>query len=100
MEKKKCPFGKCSKCVWFREFRLTNNETGEIKLFEQCGIEVLLSSIPDISRAVDGCQQASNEARNRTIELQGQHESFMRGINHAIRNNQTDIGAEKQLSPG
>ena len=71
-KKKKCPGGKCERCIWFREFRYTNEETGEHKVLEGCGIEHLLDAIPQIYRSIDGCQTAANEARNRIMEIQQQ----------------------------
>lgn len=65
---KKCPFGKCEKCIWWREFRFTNDVTGEHKLEMKCGIEMLLISIPQISGSIDGLQQGVNESRNRSEE--------------------------------
>jgi len=35
----------------------------------RCGIEVLLEYIPKIVGAVDGCQQAANEARNYVFTM-------------------------------
>ena len=76
--KKKCPGGKCEKCIWFREFRMTNEKTGEHKVIEKCGIEYLLEAIPQIYRSVDGCQTAANEARNRAVEVKQMLKSLER----------------------
>ena len=66
--KKRCPFGKCEKCIWYREFRYTDKSTGKHELKMNCGIEIILEAIPQIAGSIDGLQGGVNEARNRSIE--------------------------------
>lgn len=68
MSKKKCPFGKCDKCVWWREWRFDNPTSGEHKLELNCSLEMLLTFIPKLVGAIDGLQGGVNEARNRAEE--------------------------------
>lgn len=86
--KKKCPFGKCEKCAWHREFRYTNKISGEHKLFMKCGIEYLIEEIPRITGAIDGLQGGVNEATNRSVETKQIVEDRTRkfvGTLHAIQ---------------
>ena len=64
----KCPFGKCEKCVWYREWRYDNDMTGEHKLEKKCSLEVLLDYIPKIEGAIRGVQGGVEQARNRSAE--------------------------------
>lgn len=65
---KACPFGiECDACRFCRSWIMTNDR-GEQKVEDRCGLEVLMDEIPRIRGSVDGCQQASNEARNRAAE--------------------------------
>jgi hypothetical protein len=48
---------------------MTDKIKAETKYKWRCGIEILLEYIPQIVGAVDGCQQAANEARNYVFTL-------------------------------
>ncbi len=66
---KQCPFGiECNNCRFFRSWIMANDK-GEQKVEEKCGLEVLFDEIPRIRGAVDGCQAAANESRNRVMEF-------------------------------
>lgn len=69
MENKICPGIECKECYWWRLFDSTNKITGVTKRSMRCGIDVLLEYIPQISGAVDGCQQAANESRNYVLTM-------------------------------
>lgn len=65
---KKCICKKCDECYFFRTWILTNDR-GEQKAETKCSLDILFDEIPRIRGAVDGCQAAANEARNRTLEF-------------------------------
>lgn len=61
----KCIAKKCEDCRFFENWDVTDTKTGLRSLEKKCSFEVLFKEIPKIAGSVDGCQRASNEARNR-----------------------------------
>ncbi|MBW1996422.1 MAG: hypothetical protein JRJ29_00515 [Deltaproteobacteria bacterium] len=67
---KNCPaLIPCEACKWYRYWKLVNEKTGEEKIERKCSIDVLLENIPRIIGAIDGCQAATNQTRNRIEAL-------------------------------
>lgn len=48
---------------------MTDEKTGLRKSFMECGIQILFEEIPRIRGAIDGCQAATNETRNKVIDF-------------------------------
>ena len=88
---KKCPFGKCEKCVWYRPWEYTERDehgglTGKIKRMDKCSLEVMLDYIPRIQGAIDGLQQGVNESRNRSMETKARVEEFGNAVYNVVKN--------------
>jgi len=65
---KKCIAKRCDDCHFFREWRYTNEQTGEHRLQKMCSFDVMFDYIPKVAGSVDGLQSAVNESRNRSME--------------------------------
>lgn len=65
---KKCITKKCEDCRLFLDWDMVG--PGGLRRQEKhCVVIMLARELPKLIGAVDGCQEASNEARNRTIEF-------------------------------
>lgn len=62
--KKKCIAKKCEDCNFFLSWDMQDAK-GIRKQMRKCGFEVLFEEIPNLRGSIDGCQQATNETRNK-----------------------------------
>jgi len=61
---KKCIAQSCEKCNFFRYWNMVDDK--DQKAVKQiCSFDILFNEIPILKGSVDGCQQATNETRNR-----------------------------------
>jgi len=67
--KKKCIARKCEECNFYQSWDVgeykDGKPTGLRKMIQKCSLQVLFEEIPAIKGSIDGCQQASNETRNK-----------------------------------
>lgn len=54
----------CEACMWHREWRYENRDTGQVEMRKECAIEFLITKLAQLIFSVDGNQVAANEARN------------------------------------
>jgi hypothetical protein len=80
---KQCISADCAQCNFYRPWILTNDR-GEQKVENRCSFEMLFEEIPRIRGSVDGCQQASNEARNRVMEFGAACTQTLRAMAEAL----------------
>ena len=62
--KKKCITKRCEDCHFFKSWDFTN-DNGLRKTMKKCSLDVLCEEIPHLRGSVDGCQEATNETRNK-----------------------------------
>lgn len=65
---KKCICKKCEDCRLFLQWDMVG-PGGLRKTENRCAIMVVAQELPMLRGSVDGCQEAANETRNRTLEF-------------------------------
>ena len=65
---KKCICKKCEDCRLYLSWDMENKEGLRKQVFK-CVLMVVAEEIPQIKGSIDGCQQATNETRNRVLEF-------------------------------
>ena len=67
--KKKCIAKKCDECQFYQGWDVVEHVDGKLtglsKIITRCSLQVLFDEIPNIRGSIDGCQQASNETKNK-----------------------------------
>lgn len=79
--KKKCIAKKCDECHFFQPWDMTG-KGGLRKSVTKCCIQVLCEEIPHLRGSIDGCQQATNETRNKVINFGTSAVETLKGIAH------------------
>jgi hypothetical protein len=66
--KGKCLCEKCAECALYRLWNV-QIKPGENRIERKCSLESIFFILPGIIGSIDGCQAATNETRNQTLEF-------------------------------